>query len=273
MFAVADTEERLPELLEPLLRAPARAAILCDVDGTLAPIVADPAAAAVPPETTELLRALADRYALVACVSGRPALVAREMVGVPDIHYAGNHGLEMLAPRAGVPALDPELRPRAGAARAFLERRGAGPVQGAGLMVEDKGPIQAIHWRLADDREAAAAAARAIAADAAKAGLAVHFGRRVLELRPPVSIDKGTATRALLRRHPEVRSALFGGDDRTDLDAMSALAGMVAENDLDAAVRIGVTSDEAPAELAEATDLLVAGTLGFAGVLRRLVEG
>src|SRR5262249_20346941 len=82
--------------LEALRAAPARPALLTDVDGTLAPIVARPELAAVPTAVSELLARLSERYALVGCVSGRRAEEARRLVGVEGIAYAGNHGLELL---------------------------------------------------------------------------------------------------------------------------------------------------------------------------------
>ncbi len=84
--------------LEPLRADPARTAILTDVDGTLAPIVARPEQAAVPARATTLLEELSQRFGLVGCVSGRQALEARRLVGVDGIAYAGNHGLELLLP-------------------------------------------------------------------------------------------------------------------------------------------------------------------------------
>ena len=88
----------MEELLAPLRRDPGSAAILLDVDGTLAPIVDRPDDAEVPAETRDLLAELARRYALVAAVSGRPALEARRIVGLEEIAYSGNHGFELLLP-------------------------------------------------------------------------------------------------------------------------------------------------------------------------------
>ena len=118
MTAGAAVEARIAQLIAPLRADPGSAAVLCDVDGTLAPIVGDPASAAVPEETREALRALARRYALVACVSGRRAVEARRLVGVDELAYAGNHGLELLAPRAEEAIVDPALAERVLAARA-----------------------------------------------------------------------------------------------------------------------------------------------------------
>src|SRR4051812_16184364 len=110
----------LPPALEALRADPAAAAILCDIDGTLAPIVEDPRRAGVPEPTRAVLAGLCGRYRLVARVSGRRAEAAREMVGVEEITYAGNHGLELLGPGDVVPHLDPALGDRAGTAARFV---------------------------------------------------------------------------------------------------------------------------------------------------------
>src|SRR5207244_1564397 len=81
--------------LSRLAEEPERAAILLDVDGVLAPIVARPEDARVPDETRAELRRIHGRYGLVACVSGRAGEDARRIVGVAELIYVGNHGLEL----------------------------------------------------------------------------------------------------------------------------------------------------------------------------------
>ena len=253
-------------LLAPLRGEPGRSAILSDVDGTLAPIVADPSAAVVPDETRRVLADLCERFALVAFVTGRPTLEARRMVGVAEATYAGNHGLEILAPGADRPATDEEVSELGALARSLIEGVDLGE-----LRHEDKGPIQALHWRGAQEPERARRQAELIAADAEERGLFPHWGRQVLELRPTDSVDKGSAVRGLLA-HRRLDLALFGGDDRTDLDAFDALGEMARAGELEAAVRIGIDSEEAPDGLAERSDIVVDGTEGFLHVLRALAE-
>jgi trehalose 6-phosphate phosphatase len=269
--AGAAVAARVAQLIAPLREQPGSAAVLCDVDGTLAPIVGDPGSAAVPEETREALRTLARRYALVACVSGRRAVEARRLVGVDELAYAGNHGLELLAPRAQEAIVDPAVTERVLAARDFVRGLETAALSGAGLRLEDKGPIQALHWRGADDEEAAERRAGEIAAAARKAGLEPRWGRKVLEIRPASGIDKGTAVRRLLSAQ-RIERALFAGDDRTDLDAFHALRSLVAAGSLAGAVCIGIGSAEAPAELSQQADAVVGGTEEFLGVLRALAE-
>jgi trehalose 6-phosphate phosphatase len=258
-------------LVDPLRAAPASAAVLSDLDGTLAPIVADPGAAAVPDEARDLLERLADRYALVACVTGRRAVEARRIVGSDAIVYAGNHGLELLEPGQPDPTPAAALAGQGGAAREFVEALDGDDIAAAGLAVEDKGPIQALHWREATDGERAAARAELVADAAREAGLRPRPGRKVLEIRPAVAIDKGTAVTSLVGDRG-VERALFGGDDRTDLDAFAALDELRRAGRLRTVVRIGVASDEAPDDLAERSDALVDGTDGFLEVLRLLAR-
>jgi trehalose-phosphatase len=262
---------RIAELIAPLRADPGSSAVLCDVDGTLAPIVRDPRSAAVPEETRKALRALARRYALVACVSGRRAVEARRLVGVDELVYAGNHGLELLAPHAEEPIVDPAAAERALLAGEFVGTLEEASLDGAGLRLEDKGPIQALHWRGAADPDTAERRAREVAAAAREAGLEPHWGRKVLEIRPASGIDKGTAVERLLSTQP-VERALFAGDDRTDLDAFRALRSLVASGRLAAAACIGIASAEAPAELSREAEAVVDGTKDFLEVLRALAE-
>ncbi len=262
----------LAELAAPLRNAPGKAAVLFDIDGTLAPIVDDPAKASVPAATREVLRELAGRFALVACVSGRRAAEARRLVGVDELTYAGNHGLELLGPGDRDPVLDPALGGREGAARDFVDGVGLEVLDAAGLVVEDKGPIQALHWRRAPDPQAAEQRARQIAERAGRAGLEPRWGRKVLELRPTVGVDKGTAVRRLLDRD-DLRLALFAGDDRTDLDAFRVLRELQAAGSLEGAVCIGIASDEAPSELSREADVVLDGPAELLRMLSALGPG
>jgi len=131
------------------------------------------------------------------------------------------------------------------------------------VRIEDKGPIMTFHWRGAPDEEAAHARVRGIAEEAEAEGLWTHWGRKVLEIRPPVPIGKGRAVRELLARTP-VRAALYAGDDVTDLDAFEALG------EVEFPVRVGVRSDEGPREIVEQADLVVDGIAGMQRVLAEL---
>ena len=249
---------------------PARTAILTDVDGTLAPIVERPELAAVPAQASATLERLSERYRLVACISGRQAEEARRLVGVPGIAYAGNHGLELLLPGDGTPQLDPTVREREGDAAKFVATLDPAALADAELRLEDKGPIQALHWRGASDEEAAEALVEEIASTAARAGLAVRRGRKVLELRPPGG-GKDAAVGALLEGE-DVGAAAYAGDDRTDLDAFRRLRELRRDGRLETAICVGIVSPEGPPELAEQSDLKVEGPAGWLEILELLAQ-
>jgi trehalose 6-phosphate phosphatase len=263
--------EALDELLAPLRRDPARSAILSDVDGTLAPIVTDPSEARVPEETRELLRSLAERYALVACLSGRRALDARRVVGLDELAYSGNHGFELLLPGDTDVRPDPSLDGHEADAPRFVDGLNRADLEAAGIRIEDKGAIVALHWRGAPNETSAESLASEIASAAEWEGLVPHRGRKVLEIRPNVAINKGIAVAALIPARP-VGHALYGGDDRTDVDAFAALRTLQEEGELLAAVCIAVASDESPPEVSHAADLTVPGPTGFVRVLEALAD-
>jgi trehalose 6-phosphate phosphatase len=268
----AQSADALGEALAPLTSNPPRAAIFCDIDGVLAPIVRRAEDAQVRPETPRLLGRLAGSYASVACISGRSAADARRLVGVGRIAYAGSHGAEILEPGAGQARVDPDFQSWEERVRRFAKEQDTPVLRRLRVRIEDKGPIAAFHWRGVPDEETALRHVEAIAREAEEAALSTHWGRKVLELRPPVPFDKGRAVRELVDL-ARPRVALFGGDDTTDLDAFEALDALVDEGALDAAVRVGVASDEGPPEIVEKADLVVEGVDGFAQVLAVLGDG
>jgi trehalose 6-phosphate phosphatase len=193
------------------------------------------------------------------------------LVGLDGVAYAGNHGLELLLPGEERPSLDPSLGGREAGAAEFLARLDPKELESTGLRPEDKGPIQALHWRGATDERAAEARAHEIAAEAGRAGLEPHWGRKVLELRPVGGGGKGAAVAALLATDGIVAAA-YAGDDRTDLDAFRRLRELREEGKLETSVCVGVLSPEAPPELTEESDLTVDGPQGWLTILKSLAE-
>jgi trehalose 6-phosphate phosphatase len=271
MNGVEADDEALDGLLAPLREDPDSSAILTDVDGTIAPIVLDPAEAAVPEATRDLLRALAGRYALVGCLSGRRALDARRVVGLDQLAYSGNHGFELLLPGEDEVRPDPSLDGHEGDAPRFVASLDRSELDRVGIRIEDKGAIVALHWRGSENEGAAESLAHEIASDAEWQGLVPHHGRKVLEIRPNVAINKGIAVAALIPARP-VDAALYGGDDRTDIDAFTALRILRDDGKLRTAACIAVTSDESPPEVSDEADAAVPGPEGFARVLEALAE-
>jgi trehalose 6-phosphate phosphatase len=266
------TSALLSEALAPLRANPQRAAILLDIDGTLAPIVDHAADAHVPESTRQLLIGVARTFGLVGCVSGRRASEARAMVSIGTITYLGSHGVELLRSGWTEAVMDPGVADWVRRIHDFGREADTADVRKLRVRLEDKGAIVAFHWRGAPDEDAARAAIDAIAQRAEAAGLRTHWGRKVLEVRPPVKIDKGAGIRRLLDEvGPEIDSAMYVGDDTTDLDAFRALTELVTEGRLTRAVRVGVASQESPSEITGEADIVVNGPEGVSQLLAALI--
>lgn len=227
---------------------PAEAGLFLDFDGVLAPIVARPEDAVPPPQTRAELERLVARYALVAVVSGRAGDDVRARLGVDGVVCVGSHGLE----------LEPQADRWRRVMAAFAADAPWPPDE-----VEVKGLAVAFHFRGRDDERAAIRTLDAIAERAREDGLVARYGRKVLEVLPPVGSHKGTAVRHLLEEHALSR-ALAAGDDTTDIDSFAALDG------LEVAVRVAVASEESPSLLVESADLVLESTDEFLALLRRL---
>ena len=236
------------DLIALLAADPSAAGLFLDFDGVLAPIVDRPEDAAPPPETRTELERLVGRYAIVAVVSGRATEDVRQRIGVDGVVCVGSHGLE-LAPQA-----DRWRRVITG----FAASAPWPPEE-----IEVKGLAVAFHFRSREDEGEAIRELDQVAEAAACQGLMARYGRKVLEVLPPVGSHKGTAVRQLLEER-RLRRALAAGDDTTDLDAFAALEG------LDLAVRVAVTSEESPPLLVESADLVLDSTEEFLALLRRL---
>jgi trehalose 6-phosphate phosphatase len=245
-----------------LARRPAHTAILLDFDGTLAPIVDHPEAARPLPGAVDALEQLARSMARVAVVSGRPVEFLASQLPIPQLVLVGGYGIETIVD--GVRRVDSRTAPYLGAIEAVAqEAEGRLP----GIYVERKGGVSVtLHWRMAAERadEVQAVASELAARHALDAPLR---GRKAVEIRPPVPIDKGSAVSELLSG---VEVAGFAGDDTGDLPAFAALEAANRDGRLDDAVRIGVLSPEAPAELREAVDAVVDGPSGLLHLLDAL---
>jgi trehalose 6-phosphate phosphatase len=246
-----------------LTQRPDRTALLVDFDGSLSPIVERAEDARPLPEAIAQLARLAERLGRVAVVSGRPVAFLAAHVPIAGITYAGLYGMERLAD--GSRTIDPRVVPyldAVAAATSELAQR-----LPAALVEPKAGVSVTLHWRPSPDR---AEEVCAVADEVARRhGLTQLRTRMAVELRPPVALDKGDATRALV---DGFEVGAFAGDDTGDLPAFAALGRAVDEGALRQAVRIGVHSPEAPPELVTAVDLLVDGPAGLAALLARVAD-
>lgn len=259
---------RPEEAIEVLAAEPSRAGLFLDFDGTLAPIVEDPARARMPPEVRPVLADLTGALGLVAVVSGRPAAFLAEHVRVPGVALLGLYGMERW--RDGHVDADPAAaswRARVQEARTRMQDalRGAD-----GVWVEDKGLTVAVHWRNAPDREAAEDEVELlVAALASETGLCIEPGKLVLELRPPVAWDKARAVEVAAAERG-LAALVFVGDDLGDVPAFvatRALGGM--------AVAVG-GDRETPVELLAVADAVLPGPAAvrlWLDVLRERLTG
>ena len=196
-------------------------------------------------------------------------MCSSDLVAIGTIAYIGNHGGELLRPGATRAEVAPELAAWTARMRDFAAHALTRDHERLRVRTEDKDTIVAFHWRGAPDEDAARTRVEGIAAEGETAGFLTHWGRKVLEIRPPVPVNKGQAVEQLCSRNG-VRTGMFGGDDATDLDAWDALDRLLDDGKLDARVRIGVRSDEGPAQIVERADLVVDGIPGYLEVLEAL---
>lgn len=253
------------EQLSSWSRHPGAAAILTDIDGVLAPIVPTPDMSEVPEELRKLLRRLSGKYRVVAGISGRAAEDALRLVGLEEIVYYGNHGFEIL--RGGEVEIIPEAAPYKQKVEE-LESRAREELGPLGAFVEEKGITTSIHYRNVSP-EVGERCKEFVKREGERLGLRVTIGRGVVEARPSIRADKGTATRKVVEEY-EPEKALFMGDDTTDLDAFRELEKLREEGVLAETLRIGVESEEGPPEIVSEADLVVEGTEGVEEVLRTL---
>jgi trehalose 6-phosphate phosphatase len=255
------------QAIEYLLDAPPLA-LTTDFDGTMSEIAPSPEEAVIHPRCLASLARLVRVLPLVAVVSGRQVEDVRRLVGLVGVVYLGNHGFEMyvngdthVAPAASEHFLT--VRRILDAARQQLDL--------PGLLFEDKVTSASIHYRLTADPSAA----RKRVTSCLKAltegmDMKVVQGRRVVELRPPVDVNKGTALVDLLARH-DVASVVYAGDDQTDLDAFVGIRRWASATN-NRALAIAVISREMPPGLREEADLTVEGVEGWADFLDALLE-
>lgn len=236
---------------------PRKTGIFLDLDGTLCALVDDPAQVQLPRETRAYVEGLSSLYRSVVIISGRAASALATIVDLPGVEYVGNHGLEIR--RDGqrevlLPSPDAERM------RAVGEALTEGVVC-EGTFLELKELSHAIHYRRASDPEATRTCILQALRALELSGIRLTEGKRLVQVRPDVALDKGTALELLVKRG-RLRSILYAGDDTTDLDAFRAVSKARDRGSL-RAVLIAVHHDDTPAALLAQADYAVEGTAGM----------
>lgn len=262
---IAEVVDRLAQLLDD-----GRAGFFTDFDGTLSLLAPTPDAATIEPAAALALRELATRIEVVGIVTGRAAADARERVGIEELLYVGNHGLEWAYRGdhgdhpAGV-AAERVLESALEAIRQRLESVASLD----GVIFENKRLSGSVHYRLSEDPETVGQALAEIAQEAAAAaGLRLTSGKMVLELRPEALVNKGTAIEDVIARH-RLDAALFIGDDVTDVDGFEALHRVAAQTGK-AVCAIGVLTADTASGVIDSSDLLLDGVAGVVATLESL---
>lgn len=239
------------EALALLKRRPA--CLFTDLDGTLSPIIANPAAATVPDATRSALKALAERIAVVA-LTGRSVADARRMVGLDTLVYSGNHGAEWWDD--GIASVEPAVEPYLSRVREIGKAVEEG-IDTPGVLLEEKGASLSVHYRNTVEPEATRKDVLGFLGAHAQ-GMDIREGKMVVEVRAPVPLSKGEAVRSFVRRRG-LASALVLGDDRTDAEAFAVLREM-----REAGVVLGlcaaIATADAPSELLASADYTLADT-------------
>jgi trehalose 6-phosphate phosphatase len=240
-------------LLERFKDARARAGIFLDFDGTLSEIVPRPQLAKASPGTAIVLSRLATRYAVVGLISGRPAEEARRLVSVPGIEVFGVYGLSEADSGSPVAGVRDDVEAAARNVR--------------GAWMEDKKVSVAVHYRAAEDVDAAGAVlSGALGAIADRHGLSVMPGKMVIELVPP-DTGKGSVIESQWKSR-NLSACLYAGDDVADLQAFAALDHLREEGVL--TVKVAVRTAETPAALVAAADIVADRPAGLVELLSDL---
>ena len=231
--------------------------LILDMDGTLSPIVNHPDDAQVTPKNLDLLKELQQQLELVGIITGRAVADVRQKVGIEDLVYVGNHGMEHLKDSEIV------VSPEIAAYRPNLESviQQAQPHLMEGMWIEDKQTTLSIHYRNSPNPDKVSQEFSATITPIVEANeLELNAGRMIFEIRPAIEINKGVAFRHLIETH-QLDAALYIGDDTTDVDAF-IVARELREANQCYSLAVGVESDDMPFAVEDNADMMVSGVSG-----------
>jgi trehalose 6-phosphate phosphatase len=244
------------------------AGLITDIDGTIAAITSTPDETQISLGCRSALATLASSIALVATISGRNALKAREMLAIDNVVYVGNHGLDRW--RDGDLEIVAEAKEYTSVIQRVVERLRQ-DLDMPELVIEAKGVTASVHYRLSrEPLLAREAILRTFGAIPEAQGLLLTEGKLVVEVRPPVAVDKGTSLRELVTEYG-LKGVVFLGDDVTDVDAFRALHALSSQGGF-RGLALGVLGQNTPSDIEQEADLLLRGVPEVEELLQRLAE-
>lgn len=247
-------------------------AIVCDIDGTISAIAPTPDAAKLAPGAREALIRLSSYVELVAVVTGRSAIDGSTILGVSDALVVGNHGLEWI--QGGEHVIHPEalqFEGRLADVMTAIADLAAGDPRLHGAVVENKRLSGSVHYRLTPNPDVA----HTVLLDATKElglrnNLRVSEGRMVVEIRPPVDVNKGAALQRIVEERI-LMGMVFFGDDVTDVDGFRVLR-MLRDSRNFAGLSVAVADPEARPEVIAAADTSIDGVESCVRLLEQLAD-
>jgi trehalose 6-phosphate phosphatase len=245
--------------------------LVFDIDGTLSSIASIPSEARLFPGVVELLEQ-ARQYAHVAIMTGRAIDDGAKMVDIEGVTYIGSHGLEWAdgLPRNRQIRISPEAMDYVEPSRLVLDQADQLLADIPGILVERKRIGGAIHYRLTPDPEQARLIIlERMAGPVQKANMRLSEGKRVVEVKTSLNINKGRALRTFVERE-HLQGILFAGDDRTDLDAILEIE-QLRQQGLEGVSVVVQHADTLP-ELLEHADIVVQEVEGMVSLLAEIVQ-
>lgn len=263
MSRVFDHLDQIGEALQP-----SPFGLITDVDGTISPTAPTPQAAVVSPLCRRYLSRLTRQLSLVAALSGRPVIQVRDMLNIEGMVYIGNHGMERW--RQGNREIPSAIQPYSSVIRAVI-RELAPLLSIEGLWIEDKEISATIHYRQCPQPESAKRDVLAALENSTRAeGLRIRYGKRAVDLLPPVRLDKGTAVTGLIQEY-HLQAGIYLGDDVTDIDAFRAIHDAVRRSNFQG-FAIGVITPETPEKLTAEVDFTLNGVAEVERFLQWLAQ-
>ena len=243
--------------------------LITDVDGTISQTAPTPQQAEVSPLCRRYLSALCNHLALVAAISGRPAVQVKDMIGIDRMVYIGNHGLERWVGGHSEFVKDAQDYPPVIEA---ITKELSSLLSIKRLSIENKGVTLTIHYRLCPDHQSARQAILAAIENSphARSLRIMQESKYAINLIPPVKVNKGTATLDLIQEY-NLQGGVYLGDDTTDIDAFRAIHAACRDLDFQG-FAIGIISREMPEKLADEAGFTLKGVADVERFLKWLSQ-